>query len=41
MVDKLYLQTYFAVKDDYIIIAISSGTNILCYLKGKISIDLC
>ena len=37
---KRYLQTYFAIIDKYIIIAISSCTNILCYLKSKISIDL-
>ena len=40
MADKRYLQIYFAVKDNYIIIAISSCTNIQCYLKGKIIIDL-
>ena len=41
MADKaIYLETYFAVKDKYVIIAISSCINIQCYLKGKISIDL-
>ena len=40
MAVKQYLQTYFVVKDDYII-TISSCTHIQCYLKSKISIDFC
>ena len=31
MADKQYLQTYFAVKDNYITLAISSCTNIQGY----------
>ena len=38
---KRYLQTYFAVKGNYILIAIRGCTNVQCYLKSKISIDLC
>ena len=37
---KRYLQTYFAVKDKYRIIAIRGCTSIQCYFKGKSSIDL-
>ena len=39
MADKGILQTYFTVKDKYIIIAIRGCTNIQCYLKDKISKD--
>ena len=37
---KWYLQTYFTVKDKHVIIAIRSCTNIKCYLKDKISMEL-